>query len=955
MSPQMNRLVNLLFIILPISIFAQDLLDNEYNAYYYSDYKNNLWVSSSQGWNRYNGSSTTQFKSGENGDILGKYIQCSFHEDKSGYLWTSTYEYLVRYDPQSDGFESLQIEVDGKLINDFYYILEIDKEKNLIWLRSGEYLLVVRMDNIENDYLAKIPTKGRRFTSYERSDTTILIAMPWAEGLGCEVIKYHNGNFLGSAKYLQNPTDSVELRDGMIIEETFWGCSKKGLINFNIDTPEDYQIFKPSTSNSFYPHHVALIDSFLFITSKDQGLWKFDFSNKKFINQWTKESGLKNDSPMEIFIQDTSLMWLSYVGEGVQSLSLKNNIKIEAEIVLIGENSVDKIFRYQDSIIISVNGIRIEKFSLDKHLLNFISPIIYRIDQIQDAKMQNNLLHIVDKNTYVVLDIDQNKMIKKSKLSFGQSNFIDKSTAQTKFLSTTVGIFPIDSNLQFTHCDSLRNVMFYTKEKDTYIVNKSNEVLICNQDTVINLGQHGWPVQMTEDTLHNMLLATNQGLFKIKDEKISPMISSEFLLDDIKGFSYDDQRNLWFTRTKNIYVYTADSTLIRIPSEQDIEFSNSAPIFPNNEVWFATNKGVLTVSNEIYKEYQETPNIFLMEVFINGLKYDSPFNPDYIENMDLIWRENDLNFRTEVGEYTGDKHQSLKYILKGNDQDWTYTDEFTISYKNLQPGNYTLEMVGIGSNLRESKPKKIVISISAPFYQTWWFRGTVAGALVLMGFGINYVRTKKKLREQQIIIEKQKALQNQRNRMAQDLHDEMGSGLTTIKYISNALKKDRDSKKIDQIEETSTDLIGSMRDLLWSLDESNDTLGNLLSRSRTILHHMCKNTCLKYKVTSDITEDKSILGIHRRNIILIIKEGVTNVIKHAKANNLELSYSDSEENLILHISDDGIGIFHGNETREKSYGIKSIEKRVQEMNGNIQFHKNQPGTRIEISIPLSTL
>lgn len=230
----------------------------------------------------------------------------------------------------------------------------------------------------------------------------------------------------------------------------------------------------------------------------------------------------------------------------------------------------------------------------------------------------------------------------------------------------------------------------------------------------------------------------------------------------------------------------------------------------------------------------------------------------------------------------------------------------------------------------------------------------IGGLILLSGaafFIIYNLRLKSRLKLANEENNRQLALQSQRSRMSQDLHDEMGSGLTSIKYISNSIQETNDIKKVKAIETTSNNLIHSMRDLLWSLDESKDNLGTLLSKIRETCNQFLQSSNMDYQIIESIDKSIPISGIKRRNIILILKESLTNILKHAEASKVEVQLESDDKFLKIQIKDNGKG-FNVKEISSSGYGLNSIDKRIAELKGSFDLDSNEEGSSLAFEIPI---
>jgi signal transduction histidine kinase len=208
---------------------------------------------------------------------------------------------------------------------------------------------------------------------------------------------------------------------------------------------------------------------------------------------------------------------------------------------------------------------------------------------------------------------------------------------------------------------------------------------------------------------------------------------------------------------------------------------------------------------------------------------------------------------------------------------------------------------------------------------------------------------------QKIVLEKQTALENERNRIALDMHDDMGSGLTKINYLSQmAISKVDLDENLRKINQTSSDLVTSMSEIIWAMKEDNNTLADLISFVKIeAVEYLESNNIAVIISIPDNSENVNINGNNRRSIYLIIKEALHNIVKHAQANQVYIHFTLRDEMIEIHIIDNGVG-FHQNNTTIVNNGLKNMEQRVKKMNGTLSI-LSQNGTTIQVSLPLKEL
>ena len=206
-------------------------------------------------------------------------------------------------------------------------------------------------------------------------------------------------------------------------------------------------------------------------------------------------------------------------------------------------------------------------------------------------------------------------------------------------------------------------------------------------------------------------------------------------------------------------------------------------------------------------------------------------------------------------------------------------------------------------------------------------------------------------------LEKQKAVleahQEERERISADMHDELGSGMTTIRLMSEIAKnkmKDKVPIEIEKISHSANDLLNKMNAIIWSMNSSNDTVDNLVSYIRAYATDFFDGTSINCKITTpSFIPDKEISGDKRRNFFLSFKETLNNSLKHSKATEIKIDIS-VDNNLLIKIADNGIGLVVEND-KLFGNGIKNITRRMLIIGGNYSIANNE-GAEITLELPI---
>ncbi len=180
-------------------------------------------------------------------------------------------------------------------------------------------------------------------------------------------------------------------------------------------------------------------------------------------------------------------------------------------------------------------------------------------------------------------------------------------------------------------------------------------------------------------------------------------------------------------------------------------------------------------------------------------------------------------------------------------------------------------------------------------------------------------------------------LVKERTRISNDMHDDIGAGLTQITLISESAKRNtQNNAELESIAITSRQLVNSMSEIIWSMNKENKTLGQQNAYLREQLHKQLEYAGVAYQI--ELTESGNSILLNneqKRNILLITKELVNNAIKYSKAKNISVQSSFNNGILTIEVKDDGVGFdttknFNGN-------GLRNIQHRIKEMNGSINI------------------
>lgn len=335
---------------------------------------------------------------------------------------------------------------------------------------------------------------------------------------------------------------------------------------------------------------------------------------------------------------------------------------------------------------------------------------------------------------------------------------------------------------------------------------------------------------------------------------------------------------------------------------------------------------------------------------VHGLKLARQLN--YTEHLDLAYEHKEFTITYGALQFYAPGAASYRYRLLGFRDDWVESGKMNrASYTNLDPGTYTFEVQASLFPGAWGPVKTLLIRVAPPFWMTWWFITLV----IMVAAGLLYLLHRYRL-------QKAVAVANLRTQIAQDLHDDIGSSLTKISLYSSLIEEKEKNDFAGQIGTLSREVISQMSDIVWSVDQKNDTMGDLIVRMRQFADETLSDHGIRVDFESDASDQGRLLNpLVRQNYYLIFKEAINNVVKHSGARNVRIRLRQRQDRLEMEITDDGRGI--GGHTKKKAQdsggyplnsgnGLGNMKKRAERIGEPFGIHSsNGSGTTIRVGKP----
>lgn len=421
--------------------------------------------------------------------------------------------------------------------------------------------------------------------------------------------------------------------------------------------------------------------------------------------------------------------------------------------------------------------------------------------------------------------------------------------------------------------------------------------------------------------------------------------------DRIYRIAKGTHNSIWAATANGVSYYDTVGQFHNFYMEQGLSENDVRRIFPNaitGEVFLAFPEKLCLVNSQFSQSNQSPPVIISsLKVFNKTYTKDGQsFYPDK-NAVSLSYSENNITISFSALSYTAPHQNRYAYKMGGLDKEWIYTNTNSVTYSQLPPGDYTFRIKACNSmGVWNEEGTYLDIHVATPFYRTAWF---IIGCILLAGYLVYLIY---KYRVAQI-----RKMYGIRNDIARDLHDEIGSTLTSINILSKVselnLEKDKEAtlKHLKQISEQSQNMQQSMSDIVWAIKPDEDKIGNMTERMLEYVTHVLETKNVNVSFDVDETLVEVVLQMQqRRDFFMLFKEAINNIAKHADAKNVTIKLSRQNKHIILLIKDDGVGF---DEVASKfSNGLKNMKRRAEEMGGRIDIDsKVGRGTTVTLSIP----
>jgi ligand-binding sensor domain-containing protein/signal transduction histidine kinase len=458
----------------------------------------------------------------------------------------------------------------------------------------------------------------------------------------------------------------------------------------------------------------------------------------------------------------------------------------------------------------------------------------------------------------------------------------------------------------------------------------------------------------------------------------------EGLIDDtVSGVIEDADANLWLVLPRGlcrVANHSVESALAGGPLNPKLLFETDpgpnralnigwprAMRASEERLWFATARGLVGVDTHGWESEKPAPQVHLEAILVNGNL--APWASTKQSGAATVLPSpvkfpaglRSLEFQVTALSFEAPERIRFRHKLVGFDSDWVETGpERLVKYGGLPSGNYTFRVTACNAEgVWNDQGVSMAFVIPTPLWRSAWVLALAGLTATTLAAGTVRLVSHRRLRRRLSRLEEQQTLERERMRIARNMHDEIGSKLTKISFLSERLKVESGQTgspgdKVDSIAATSRDLLRALDEMVWAVNPHNDTLENLgsyLCQHAREYFHDTPVEC-DVRVPGELPH-LAVSAEFRHNVFLAFQESLSNVLKHARASRVEVQIQILHGSLLIRIRDNGRGFatvaLNGEAAGSKRNGLTNMRQHLADAGGSCVIH-SQPGQGASVEL-----
>lgn len=394
----------------------------------------------------------------------------------------------------------------------------------------------------------------------------------------------------------------------------------------------------------------------------------------------------------------------------------------------------------------------------------------------------------------------------------------------------------------------------------------------------------------------------------------------------------------------------------------------------DGRLWFTTVKGLVVVNPPDVTINRLPPPVVIEEMRVDGSSREKGWVATSVNSsrtnapLEIGPGRHYVEFHFTGINLTAPDKVRFKWRLEGVEKQWREgVNQHLTGYGPLLPGNYCFRVLAANSDGLWNETGASVAFVVLPFFwETWWFKTvliTIVGGGLALGVTLA-LRRRHRLELER--VERGREMERERTRIAQDMHDEIGSKLARISFLSEVVKGETKNPApadgaVDSLSRTARDLLQSLDRMVWAVNPRNDSLEELSAYLNRYAAEYFQNTPIQCRLNFPKTLPAIALSAEtRHNVFLAFEEALANVLKHSAATQVSAGLIQKNGVIEISISDNGRGFSPGeprkavvNPEADERLGLRGMYQRLRSLGGDCQVASTpENGTQVKFVLPL---
>lgn len=365
-------------------------------------------------------------------------------------------------------------------------------------------------------------------------------------------------------------------------------------------------------------------------------------------------------------------------------------------------------------------------------------------------------------------------------------------------------------------------------------------------------------------------------------------------------------------------------------------------------LWFPTVHGIASIQPKSFALNQVPPQMSIEKIAANG-------RGGVIHESGLTTGpgRTRLEFHYTALSFTAPEKVRFRTRLEGLQTEWQEAGtQRSVSYEAVPPGDYVFHVLAANNDgVWSAEKASLAVRVLPHFWETSWFQSMAVSTVLALSFGVGMMIARARSRMRLLRLEAQTAHLIERERIAQDLHDDLGASLTEISLLAGLAAEDANTAKIPTIAAKAQQLVSTLDEIVWAVNPRHDTLASFVEYLTASAAELLDagGIALRLEIAETLP-DVQIDSVQRHALFLAAREALNNAMKHSGAREVRLGIEFRASELVITIKDNGQGF--SAEASSQSEGLRNMQARLTGIGGTCQIESATGGTLLKFTLRL---